>query len=336
AFMNMLRDEENSKYRQVMKNTLEFDPEVLRRFVNFMNNPDERTAVDQFGKGDKYIGVCVLMVTMPGLPMVGHGQVEGYAEKYGMEFRRPLWDESPDPGLIERHEREIFPLMRQRPLFAGVEHFLLYDFFTPDGSLNEDVFAYSNRLGDDCALVLYHNRFAETRGWVRMSAAFAQKSGRGDEKVVVQRSLADGLGLEMGDNWYSIFRDQVTGLEYIRPNRGLRDEGLYVELGAYRRHVFIGFRQVQDSPTAQYAALAAYLDGRGVPSVDEALREVRLQPIQRPFAELVQADFLERLLDAMESDTDAEPDPELLSEVGQRLRSFLEQASRVEGSGVAI
>src|SRR5581483_9921356 len=32
----------------------------------------------------------------------------------------------------------------------------------------------------------------------------------------------------------------------------------------------------------------------------------------------------------------AEPDPELLSEVGQRLRSFLEQASRVEGSGVAI
>ena len=58
AFMNMLRDEDNAKYRQVMKNTLEFDPEVLRRFVNFMNNPDERTAVDQFGKGDKYFGVC--------------------------------------------------------------------------------------------------------------------------------------------------------------------------------------------------------------------------------------------------------------------------------------
>jgi hypothetical protein len=26
--MNMLRDEDNAKYRQVMKNTLEFDPEV--------------------------------------------------------------------------------------------------------------------------------------------------------------------------------------------------------------------------------------------------------------------------------------------------------------------
>src|SRR6185369_13613906 len=121
-----------------------------------------------------------------------------------------------------------------------------------------------------------------TRGWVRFSAAFAEKTGQGDEKVMVQRSLAEGLALETGDDWFSVFRDQVTGLEYIRANRGLRDEGLYVELGAYRRHVFIGFRQVQDTATTQYGALAAYLEGRGVPSVDEALREVRLQPIQRP------------------------------------------------------
>ena len=51
AFMNMMRDEENANYRSVIKNTLSFDPDVLKRYVNFMNNPDERTAVDQFGKG---------------------------------------------------------------------------------------------------------------------------------------------------------------------------------------------------------------------------------------------------------------------------------------------
>ena len=39
AFMNMLRDEDNAKYRAVMKNTMEFDLEILKRFVNFMNNP---------------------------------------------------------------------------------------------------------------------------------------------------------------------------------------------------------------------------------------------------------------------------------------------------------
>ena len=62
AFMHMLRDEDNAKYRQVMKNTLEFDPQVLKRYVNFMNNPDEKTAVEQFGTRDKYFGVCTLMV----------------------------------------------------------------------------------------------------------------------------------------------------------------------------------------------------------------------------------------------------------------------------------
>ncbi len=104
AFMNMLRNEENAKYRTVMKNTLEFDPEILKRFVNFMNNPDERTAVDQFGKGDKYFGICTLMATMPGLPMFGHGQIEGFSEKYGMEFRRAYWDEQVDlvPGRTPR------------------------------------------------------------------------------------------------------------------------------------------------------------------------------------------------------------------------------------------
>ena len=51
AFMNMLRDEENADYRLVIKNTLEFDPEILKRYVNFMNNPDEKTAVEQFGNG---------------------------------------------------------------------------------------------------------------------------------------------------------------------------------------------------------------------------------------------------------------------------------------------
>ena len=36
AFMHMLRDEENQKYRLTLKNTLEFDPDILGRFVNFM------------------------------------------------------------------------------------------------------------------------------------------------------------------------------------------------------------------------------------------------------------------------------------------------------------
>jgi len=39
AFMNMLHTEDNANYRMTIKNVLEFSPEVLKRFVNFMNNP---------------------------------------------------------------------------------------------------------------------------------------------------------------------------------------------------------------------------------------------------------------------------------------------------------
>ena len=93
AFMHMLRDEKNAEYQQVIRETVSFDARILGRYVNFMNNPDERSAVDQFGSHDKYFGVATLLATLPGLPMFGHGQFEGYSEQYGMEFRRPQRDE---------------------------------------------------------------------------------------------------------------------------------------------------------------------------------------------------------------------------------------------------
>ena len=74
-----------------------------------------------------------MMVTMPGLPMFAHGQIEGFNEKYGMEYRQAKWDEQPDQYLIQRHEREVFPLLNRRHLFAGVDNFLLYDFFNTRG-----------------------------------------------------------------------------------------------------------------------------------------------------------------------------------------------------------
>src|SRR6266545_297546 len=310
AFMHMMRDEDNAKYRILMKNTLEFDPEILRRYVNFQNNPDERTAVEQFGKGDKYFGICTVMLTMPGVPMLGHGQIEGFAEKYGMEYQRAYWDEAPDQYLIERHEREIFPLAHKRYLFAGVEHFLLYDFFTTDGVVAEDVFAYSNGSGDERALVIYHNKYADVRGWVRMSAAYSVKTGNGDSskasaqgaRGLVQRSLGEGLGLRAGADMFCIFRDQVTGMEYIRASNELIEQGLYADLGAYKCQVFLDLRQVRDDPLHQYAQLTGFLAGRGVPSIDEALKELFLQPIHYPFKDLVNADLFGRLLDAVAID----------------------------------
>jgi len=278
AFMNMLRDEENASYRQVIKDTIEFDPEVLKRFVNFMSNPDERTAVDQFGKGDKYFGVATLMATMPGLPMIGHGQVEGFAEKYGMEYRRAYREEHPDGWLVERHEREIFPLFHRRYLFAEVTDFLLYDVFDPGGWVNEDIFAYSNRRADEHALIVYHNRFAEAKGWIKMSTAFSVPDGSGGRHLI-QKSLGEGLGLHPEGDWYTLLREHRSGLEFLRRSSDLCRDGLYVELHAYGCQVFLDIREVEDGPSGQLGRLYERLNGTGVPSISGALRDTQLEPL---------------------------------------------------------
>ncbi|MDH3436336.1 MAG: alpha-amylase family glycosyl hydrolase [Betaproteobacteria bacterium] len=265
AFMHMLRDEDNAKYRMAIKNTLEFDPQILKRYVNFMNNPDEKTAIEQYGNGDKYFGVATVLSTLPGLPMFGHGQVEGFREKYGMEFRKPRLDEQPDEGLVGGHDWKIFPILHRRSLFADVEQFFLYDLVTPNGSVDENVFAYSNVFQSERGLILYHNRFADTKGWIKTSAAYLDK-GTGDLR---QKSLAEGLSLPF--KGYVIFKDFVTHLEYIRSCEELWQKGMYVELHAYQHHVFMDWRFVDDE---KWVAVHDALNGAGVESIQGKCEEM--------------------------------------------------------------
>ncbi|MDD8015396.1 MAG: alpha-amylase family glycosyl hydrolase [Acidobacteriota bacterium] len=289
AFMNMLKMEENAKYRQTVKNVLEFSPEVLKRFVNFMNNPDELTAVEQFGKGDKYFGVAMMMVTMPGLPMIGHGQVEGFAEKYGMEYRRAYWDEKADADMVRRHESEIFPLMRRRRLFSGVENFAFYDFHSPQDGVNENVFAYSNRAGEERALILYNNVYQATRGWIRASTPINTASG--DSPHLARRSLAEALDLRSGEADLYVFRDQRSGLQYIRSGRRLSREGFYAELCGYQYQAFLDWREIHDHD-GSWRRLMDRLNDAGTPDIDDLYRDLQLQPVLGPLRAAVNAEAL--------------------------------------------
>ena len=275
AFMNMLKMEENAKYRQTVKNVLEFEPEILKRFVNFMNNPDERTAVEQFGKEGKYFGATVLLVTMPGLPMFGHGQIEGFHEKYGMEYRRANWDEPVDQQLVARHETDIFPLIRRRHIFSGSEQFVLYDFFSGE-RVDENVFAYSNRAGAERGIVVFHNCFASTTGWIRFSCAVLNKDAGGSS--LVQKSLGEALDFNGDGRHYYSFRDYSTGLSYLRSGRDLCEQGLYVEMGGYEYHVFLDFEEIRDDEFGTWGGLCYRLQGAGVASLEEEVKQVRFAP----------------------------------------------------------
>ncbi len=274
AFMNMLKAEENAKFRASLRNVLEFSPEVLKRFVNFLNNPDEDTAVAQFGKGDKYFGVTIMMSTLPGLPMFGHGQVEGLTEKYGMEYAKAYQDEAPDEGLVRWHEHAVFPLLRRRWLFSEVEHFALFD-FERHGGVDESVFAWCNRVGEHRALIFYNNAQAETAGYARTSVGMLR------EDTLVRLSLGEALGLDR-HALYS-FREHISGQSYLRSGAELCDNGLFVHLRGYQAQVFWEWQERD----ASWQPVADALDGGGCADLDAARQELERGPLYALFGAAV-------------------------------------------------
>ncbi|TLM65217.1 MAG: glycogen synthase GlgA [Deltaproteobacteria bacterium] len=295
AFMNLLKQEENAKYRRILKDVLAFNPEILKRYVNFMSNPDEATAVEQFGTGDKYFGVAVLLATLPGLPMFGHGQVEGFREKYGMEYRRAYWDETPDESFVAHHERQIFPLLHRRRHFSGVDDFQMYDLVTGHGA-DEHVYAYSNGPDGERALVVYNNAPHATAG--RLHHALP-KAARGCEGVLGPgTTLTAQLGIDAGAaHRFLRFRDLRDGNEYLRPVDRL-GEGLEIVLGPYHYHVFHAFRTVVDHD-GSWAALYARIGDDPVADLDLALFRLRHQHLWTAWQQVTEPERLRALAGAL-------------------------------------
>jgi hypothetical protein len=328
AFMHMFKKEENEKYRSTIKNTLDFDPDILKRFVNFMNNPDEETAAVQFGTGDKYFGVATVLATMPGTPMFGHGQVEGFREKYGMEYRRAYWDEKPDQAFIERHEREIFPLLHRRYLFAEVRRFRLYDLWTPEGRVNQNVFAYSNGTGTEHALVLFNNSWERTAGWIKDSAPYVEKLSDGT-KAALHQTLAQALGLSDVPDRYLVLREQGTGLWYVRDSQEIFRSGLYVELEGYTKQVFLELHEVGGG---LFGALCDQLAGNGVSDLGEALQELAHGELYRAFRHLFSPENFTLWVSVVNSA--APPSPEILTSLEGPLLWLYQEARKVLGTGL--
>jgi len=326
AFMHMMMKEENSKYRDLITNTLEFEPEILKRYVNFMSNPDEETAIKQFGTDDKYFGVALMMVTLPGLPMFGHGQVEGYTEKYGMEYRRAYYNEEPIDYLVERHKREIFPLMKKRYLFSQVEDFWMFDFIDDYGNINENVFAFTNKHATEKAIVFYNNKFETAYGKIFRSTP-KLVAGSGDTKSIKTVTLFDALNLKHGEKIFYIYTDHSSKLEFLRHSGYFESEGYQITLNAFKHNIFLDFREVYDS-TGEYAELDAFLAGSGVPSISDALMDRNLQPVHETFTNIFAKESMESLISLI-TDAGTEEKPPVTDQIKFVLNRFNLFANRV-------
>ena len=317
AFMNMLKREENAKYRKILKDTLAYNPEILKRHVNFMNNPDEATAVEQFDKGDKYFGVATLLATLPGLPMFGHGQIEGYREKYGMEYRRAYWQESADSGFVAHHEQQVFPLLRMRQTFSGVENFSLYDFTTVHNT-DENVYAYSNGPVGEKVLVVYNNAAHRTEGRLHQAAPKATPEQEGVAHQMPP--LYQELSLDPALGEFCRFRN-LQGFEQLHQVEQL-SHGLELCLDGYEHQVFHEFQIFHDTD-GRWQRLHQSLQGRTVDNLDRELLRMLHQPLWHAFTKLLEPGRLHMLAGGVTASPQPQPVEVVITELSEELCAFV-------------
>lgn len=289
AFMHMMMKEENEKYRDLITNTLEYEPEILKRYVNFMSNPDEETAIKQFGTDDKYIGVALMMITLPGLPMFAHGQVEGFTEKYGMEYQRAYYNETPKTWLIERHEREIFPLVKKRYLFSDVANFWFFDFLDSFGAINENVFAFVNTHGHETALVFYNNKYEMAAGQIKISVPKLVTDGNGN-KIAEKKSLADSLNLSTDSEMFYSVREHLSGKEFLLNGNEIHNQGFGLNLNGFESKVYLNFRIVDEDTLLLYN-VREKLPLEGVDDLHSFIKLVKYESIYNSFTQLLSTGY---------------------------------------------
>jgi hypothetical protein len=240
-----------------------------------------------------------------------------------------------------RHEREIAPLLHKRWLFAESENFLLYDFYRPDGHVDENVFAYSNRRGEHRSLVIYHNKFASTHGTIHMSAAYADK-GAGHLR---QQSLGGAFGLPNDSNLFLAFRDNTTGLEHLERASKIVTQGYSIELHAYSCHVFLDWRELRPDENYRWDLLCDSLNGSGVPNLDDALQALEVAPLHDSLVALLHPDLVTELAELSgplppcgQEDTESTPAAQLMLRVEALSLRFATEAfsiyARKTGSAV--
>ena len=278
----------------------------------FMNNPDEDTAIAQFGSDDRYFSIATLLSTLPGLPMIGHGQIEGYREKYGMEYQRAYYDEKPNQWLIDQHERRIFPLLRKRYLFANVDNFNLYDCVGNSG-VEESVYAFVNGSGKERTLVLVNNRYERVFGTINTSCPKLKKNG--DEKKMVRTNLAENLNLSYGSRNYCIMDCFSDGLSYILPSISMYD-GFSFSLDGYQAKVFWNIREIEDTDGCIESLYKEYGE-RGIRDIDKALAMMRLKPVYDVLDKARDEKFIGLIEDIINNESTKEKERELLLELAE-------------------
>ena len=185
AFMHMLRDEDNAGYRKVMRDTLEFDPAILGALRQLPHEPRRAAgggAVRDDGQG--VLGGDAPRDPARACRCSGTARSRASASATGWSSRRPAGTSrstSRTPTTSPGQSCRCSGAARPSP---GTTDFHLYDAHTDGGTVDENVYAFSNgaaAIGASCSsTTVSATRRSESTG--PSAAAAPGGSGGGDHE----------------------------------------------------------------------------------------------------------------------------------------------------------
>lgn len=199
--------------------------------------------------------------------------------------------------------------------------------------MDENVFAYSNRYGHERSIIFFNNSYGSTKGTIHTSAASMNKA----TGELWQRTISEGLALPDGGDMILAFRDRVRGLEFLRRATDFREYGLTLDLRGYQYAVLLDWRELRSTAEQPWAQLCDALRGSGVSSVDDALRELRVQPVHTALREALTREDLVLFADKVKAEAGGEASEEAIEAFVSRGQPFFDRAQEIlSAEGVSL
>ncbi|GAH43548.1 unnamed protein product, partial [marine sediment metagenome] len=158
-----------------------------------------------------------------------------------------------------------------------------------------------------------------------------KKQDREMLKIPQQMSLAEGFSLSRDEQTYCIFKEIISGLQFIRHNQAIWESGLYVELTAYQYQVFIDFSELKDNEFHHYAELCSSLAGRGVPDLNDALIDIILKPVQQSFSNVYNSRIIQYIVEH-KGPSGRGVEPAFLDDIEKKAFQFFQSVEQFLGS----
>jgi len=273
-FLNLLVLEENEKFRNLLKNILEFDPRILYQFVNYTIGIDLSTYDMDLQINDKLYGIMIIILGLPSKSIIHH-------ERLSMsEIRRIKVNDNVKfykENIVRRYEKDIQFMIDNQKMFLDIHNFHFYDFFDVYGEVNHNVIALSNYDNENKSLLAYNNQFSQISGWIKRTVAFSN-TDNDDITKLQQMDIFDALNISNEDG-YIIFKDHITKLEYIRSKDDIRSNGLYIKLNAYKYHLFVDIQEINNDLDI-WEEVSFALNGEGIQNLETIYNEVLIQKRQ--------------------------------------------------------